>query len=178
MRALICRATNGLVIASAMVVLSTPALAFASAQPRGALPSDIEGRAWRISRSSEDRSQSWPLRRPGRQPNPYLRFADGVLEGSPGCGQFAGKYQKTGDLLSISANWRDSEQAACDDKTKHDVKEILEALERSGRFTSCRSIGTMTLYSSTIEKDERCLCCRRCGWVLTSPNSPTHSGTS
>src|ERR1700761_997516 len=68
---------------------------------------NIGGRSWKITPPAGHMEETWPRRRAAKDPTPYVSFANGVIQGSPGCGRFMGNYQRVGNHLSIAARWVD-----------------------------------------------------------------------
>jgi len=59
---------------------------------------------------------------------PSIRFQDGAIDGSPGCGHFSGAYKKSGDSLIVAAKWSNDAQTPCNEEEKDDAAKIIEAL--------------------------------------------------
>jgi len=95
---------------------------------RGARPTDLEGRSWQISNYFVDREQTWPYRRIGQKADPYVSFNIGTIAGTPGCGRFAGTYHRSGQQLTISAEWTDQKEMPCGSDERKDAEQILKSL--------------------------------------------------
>jgi len=89
---------------------------------QGAQLSDIEGREWRIVAYAKQPGSLWATHY-----RPFIAFANGVVKGSPGCGQFSGTYLRSDNRLTISAQWRD-DKASCSSGEKEEAAGILQAL--------------------------------------------------
>jgi len=100
----------------------------ALADSHRASPEDLEGREWLIPNYFIDKHQTWPFRRIGQKGDAYVSFESGVLEGSPGCGRFTGKYQRSGSQLAISAEWADEKKIPCSSDERKNAEQILRAL--------------------------------------------------
>ena len=120
---------------AALVITGIPLLALTQVQTAGphANVAHMEGRTWNISTSNENFTHPWPARRIGRQPRPYLNFHAGIVEGSPGCGEFHGAYRRSGNQLSLSIKWTDSSNKPCDGMIVRDVSVMLNAFKNVQR---------------------------------------------
>jgi heat shock protein HslJ len=123
-----------LVVICAITSLSPPITALGSAAPHAARPADLEGRVWQISNYFVDKEQTWPYRKIGQKGDAYISFESGVLDGSPGCGRFSGTYHRSSGQLTISAEWTDQKDVACDGDEKRNAEQILRT------FTNVRRI--------------------------------------
>lgn len=95
---------------------------------------DLENREWHIAQyyvHDELLSPHPQLTKPSK---PYIRFAHGTMEGSPGCGHFIGTYTKIQDRLTIAATWSQETQASCNEGEKDDAAKMLVALGRVRRL--------------------------------------------
>ena len=129
-RFLICL---GVTCALAMVSAPTTTLDNATT-PHGARPGDIEGREWSIGKYFVNKEEAWPHHRIGRKGVPYISFSSGVIEGSPGCGRFTGKYSRSGEQLTVSAEWTDDKGRSCDAEENKNAAQILKALNNVRRI--------------------------------------------
>ena len=111
-------------------------IALDKTSPHYARPADLEGREWKIASYLFDQEVIWPHHEFGRKGQPYISFKGGVVEGSLGCGQFAGKYRRSGGQLTISAEWTDGKEEPCSDEGKHDATQIVKALSNVRRIRS------------------------------------------
>ncbi len=100
-----------------MLAFSVPVVAFDGAVLRGPQPADIEGREWRI------------LPDQSRRQSGYLAFQNGIITGSPGCGQFAGTYQRSNDLITISVNWV-GDKTHCSGEIKEKAELVLKCFAK------------------------------------------------
>jgi heat shock protein HslJ len=115
-------------VVCSLAVVSAQTIALDHNPGHGAQPADIEGRDWHISNYFVNKSQTWPYRGLGQKVEAYLTFESGVIKGTPGCGWFTGKYQRTDEQLNISAKWTDDLKTPCGDEAVNNAKAILEAL--------------------------------------------------
>ena len=127
-------------VACFLATVSAQTHALDKTAPRRARPADLEGREWYISRYFSDKSEKWPHHgHPQKgEPHttwPYIAFASGMIEGSPGCGRFTGSYRRSGEQLTISAGWRDDKEESCGDEDKADAEQILSALTHVQRIS-------------------------------------------
>jgi heat shock protein HslJ len=102
--------------------------------PHRAGPADIEGRTWQISNYFVGDSQRWPSRALWQKGEPYIKFENGMVEGSPGCGRFGGKYRRLADRFFVSAEWKEDEKKVCRTEAKRDARQILNALANVRRI--------------------------------------------
>jgi heat shock protein HslJ len=96
--------------------------------PHGVSAADIEGREWQLLPSNEDQSATWPHR--GFGVRPFISFRNGVIGGSPGCGQLTGAYHRTDKQIAISARWIADAGHTCDEGYKKDTAQILKDLSK------------------------------------------------
>jgi heat shock protein HslJ len=120
-------------VACYLAALSAQAHAPDKTAPRRARPADLEGHEWYISRYFSDNSEKvgHHMRPQKGEPHttwPYIAFAGGVIEGSPGCGRFTGSYSRSGQQLTILAGWTDDKEKPCGDGEKAEAEQILSAL--------------------------------------------------
>lgn len=123
-----------LAVTCAVASFSPPTTALDNANLRGARPADIEGREWQISNFFIDKKQTWPYRRIGQKGDPYISFEGGAIEGTPGCGRFAGKYYRSGGQLTISAEWTDEKEMPCGSDEKKNAEQILRTISNVRRI--------------------------------------------
>jgi heat shock protein HslJ len=101
---------------------------------------DLEDHEWYISRFFSDKIEKLPHHgRPQKgAPHtawPYIAFASGMIEGSPGCGRFTGSYRRSREQLTIFVGWTDEKEKSCGDGEKADAEQILSALTHVQRIS-------------------------------------------
>jgi heat shock protein HslJ len=109
----------------ALAVSSAQSIAHNNTAPG---PADIEGRQWHLGHSVNDVDASHKWRGDAGKGKPYITFASGAIEGSPGCGRFNGAYRRSGNQLTISAGWTEDKDKPCNDKEKESAANILQVL--------------------------------------------------
>jgi heat shock protein HslJ len=88
----------------------------------------FEGREWVIAQYYVNQELLFPNPKLVRTSRPYISFVDGVVGGSPGCGNFTGIYHKSGDALTIAAKWSQGADKSCSDGEREDAAKMLVAL--------------------------------------------------
>jgi heat shock protein HslJ len=119
---------------SSLLWVSASAAAQENGTPRAAPALNIEGRTWRMSGVESVRPLQLPSRGSRHKPAEYLKFQDGAIEGSSGCGQLRGIYRQEDAQLVISAEWRDREEVPCNDDEKEQGRSVLNALSHVRRI--------------------------------------------
>jgi heat shock protein HslJ len=119
---------------SSLLWVSESAIAQDKSTQRAARALNIEGRTWRVGGFEFVRPQQPPSRGSRHKPAEYIKFQDGAIEGSSGCGQLTGIYRQKDEQLMISAEWRDREGSPCNDDEKEQGKRVLNALSHVQRI--------------------------------------------
>jgi heat shock protein HslJ len=119
---------------SSLLWVSASAAAQENSTPSAAPALNIEGRTWRMSGFEYVSPLQLPSRGSRHKPAVYIKFQDGAIEGSSGCGQLTGSYRQEGEQLMISAEWRDREGSPCNDDEKEQGRRVLNALSHVQRI--------------------------------------------
>jgi heat shock protein HslJ len=119
---------------SSLLWVSASAAAQENSPPRAAPALNIEGRTWRMSGFEYVRPLQLPSRGSRHKPAEYIKFQDGTIEGSSGCGHLAGSYRQEDEQLMISAEWRDREGSPCNGDEKEQGRRVLNALSHVQRI--------------------------------------------
>jgi hypothetical protein len=119
---------------SSLLWVSESAAAQEKSTPGAPQAINIEGRTWRIGGFEIVRPQQPPSRGSRHKPAAYIKFQDGTIEGSSGCGQLRGIYRQQDEQFMISAEWRDREETPCNDDEKEQGRRVLNALSHVQRI--------------------------------------------
>ena len=88
----------------------------------------LEGPEWTIAQYYLHEELLSPHLQPQWVSQPSIRFQGGIIDGSPGCGQFSGTYKRSGDSLIVAAKWANDAQTPCKAQEKDDATKMVEAL--------------------------------------------------
>lgn len=121
-------------VGSSYVLIALAATLAGQGASKSRLSAALEGREWTISQYYIHEELLFPHLQPQWVSDPSIKFQDGAIYGSPGCGHFTGTYKESGDSLVVTAKWSDDVQASCNQEEKDDAAKMIEALSHVRRI--------------------------------------------
>jgi heat shock protein HslJ len=117
-----------------LIALAAPPTLAGQGASKSHLPGALEGREWTISQYYIHEELLSPHLQPQWVSDPSIKFQDGAIYGSPGCGHFTGTYKRSGDSIVVTAKWSDDVQTSCNQEEKDDAAKMIEALSHVRRI--------------------------------------------